>query len=145
MNQRKYNSLLKSLFLINRVRQSDLDEVSKFGKTEKDRLLKLHLIKKMYDRKDDAEKDNLTPPNFNLNDEHEFDENEFDENSLPPDLPEEFLRQLFMSDEEYQRLSELIGDAINEVENEKNLDNPLNSSDFRVFTKEPSFEDLINW
>jgi len=143
MNQRKYNNILKSLFLVNRIRESELDENIKFGKTEKDRELKFKLIKKLYERKSEDEKQNYSLENDLTPEEYG------DENDLPDHLPEEFLNQLFMSDEEYKKLSELIDDAINEAENEKKsqdeTDFEMNDTDFKVFKKEPSFEDLVDW
>lgn len=144
MNQKSHNNLLKSLLLISRIRFSDLDEVSKFAKSDADRKRKINAIKKLYNKEEDkpnrsqglVDFDKIFPPQTGDGLSDEFNLNELDDENL---------EQFFMSDEEYKKLADIIGEAMDDLEKEK-IQNDLNNQDqFKVFKQTPSFEDLVNW
>lgn len=151
MNQKSHNNLLKSLLLISKIRFSDIDEISKFAKSEAGHKRKLKKIKNLYDQNTENEKDNLE--NLKGNWDEIFPD--FDKIFPPDDLndiengltPESFLFD--MTDEHYKKLADMIGEAMDELDKQniqsESIENFMNNEDFKVFKKDPSFEDLVDW
>jgi len=142
MNQKSHNNFLKSLLLISKIRFSDVDEFTKFAKSDADRERKLNKIKKSYEKSDD-EKNSLESdfldrifPSENLDDM---------DNDLDPDA----INDIFMSDETYKKLADMIGEAMDEMDKQNfpydSAKDLMNNEDFKVFKNDPSFEDLVDW
>jgi hypothetical protein len=136
MNEKSHNNLLKSLLLVSRIRFSEIDEISKFGKTDKERNRKISLIEKRYNKKDDDVIKNI------------FSDSENPEDSLNPldgEVDPELLNDFFMSNADYEKLADMIGEAMDEIEKQDLNAKNMSSGDFKIFNEEPSFQDLVDW
>jgi hypothetical protein len=136
MNEKSHNNLLKSLLLVSRIRFSEIDEISKFGKTDKERNRKINLIEKRYNKKDDDIIKNI------------FSDSENPEDSLNPldgEVDPELLNDFFMSNADYEKLADMIGEAMDEIEKQDLNAKNMSSGDFKIFNEEPSFQDLVDW
>ena len=144
MNQKSHDNLLKSLLLISKIRFSEVDELSKFGKTKQDRTRKLKSIEMRYKKDSPDNKKNF------FKEEHESD-TELDNilGSLNDNIDPESLNTIFLQNDEYEKLADMINEAMDEITrkdfDKKNEEDFMKNGDFNIFKKEPSFEDLVDW
>lgn len=133
---KSHNDLLKSLLLISKIKLSDVDEVEKFGKTPQSRNKKINRIQDLYNQEDEN-LDDIVNPAFPL------------QSNFLDDLDPDTINKLFLSDQEYANLADMISEAMDEIEreelNKKNIDNQSGNGEFKIFKKEPSFDDLVEW
>ena len=144
MNQKSHDNLLKSLLLISKIRFSEVDELSKFGKKKQDRTRKLKSIEMRYKKDSPDNKKNF------FKEEHESD-TELDNilGSLNDNIDPESLNTIFLQNDEYEKLADMINEAMDEITrkdfDKKNEEDFMKNGDFNIFKKEPSFEDLVDW